>query len=82
MEQNIWDRWKDNLNSLVQTGEKIGLSQNTVSDIGYHVGNLLSANKEPENREEKVLKDLWDAGDDDDRQALSKMIVKMVEKHK
>lgn len=80
MYNDLWDRWKTNLSSIVQTGEKVGLSQHTIGDIGFHIGNLINANSEPDNREEQVLRDLWDAGDDDDRQALSKMIVKMVEK--
>lgn len=31
------------------------------------------------NREQRVLQELWKAGDDNDRKALSRMIVKMVQ---
>lgn len=78
--ESVWDRFKDTLGNFIDTGENLGMSQDHLSNIGFHVGNVLNANVDAHNREERVIKDLWDAGDDEDRKALSKMIVKMVEK--
>ena len=74
-----WDKWKKNIEKAVNLGEAVGLSENTIENIGQKVGNFLSSTTDPENREHRLLQELWKSGDDDDRKALSKMIVKMVQ---
>lgn len=76
---NDWNKWKSTLHKAVNLGETIGLSEDTIEGIGTKIGNILSANVDPENREQRVLQELWKVGDDDDRKILSKMIVKMVQ---
>jgi len=74
-----WHKWKKNIGRAVKLGETVGLSEDTIEDIGQKIGNVLSATTDPENREHRLLQELWKAGDDNDRKSLSKMIVKMVE---
>ncbi len=74
-----WDRWKETLEKAVNLGETVGLSENTIEKIGVKVGNMLSANVDPENKEQRLLQELWRVGDDSDRRVLSKMLVKMVQ---
>jgi hypothetical protein len=75
-----WDKWKETLGKAVNFGEKIGLSENTIDSIGTKVGDFLNANVDPENREQRLLQELWRSGDDYDRRALTKMLVNMVQK--
>jgi hypothetical protein len=75
-----WDKWKQTLGKAVNVGEKMGLSENTIDNIGTKVGDFLSANVDPENREQRVLQELWRSGDDHDRKTLTKMLVNMVQK--
>lgn len=75
-----WDKWKEALGKAVDIGEKMGMSENTIDNIGAKVGNFLAANVDPENREQRLLQELWKSGDDHDRKALSKMLVNMVQK--
>lgn len=82
---NIHDDWKNLKNKLgeaVEWGETLGLSEDTMSKMTLKMGNFLSSNKDPHNREEQVIKELWEAGDEDDRQALSKVFVKLARKEK
>lgn len=74
-----WDKWKHTLAKAVNLGQTVGLSEKTIDNIAYRVGNMLSASVDPENREQRVLQELWKVGDDNDRKTLSKLIVKMVE---
>jgi hypothetical protein len=74
-----WGKWKSTLSKAVNLGQTVGLSEKTIDNIAYKVGNVLSASVDPENREQRVLQELWKVGDDNDRKTLSKMIVKMVE---
>lgn len=72
-----WDKWKSNIAKAVNIGEAVGLSEKSVEKIGFRLGNVLSAAVDPENREQRVLQELWRAGDENDRKTLTKMIVKM-----
>lgn len=72
-----WGKWKNALAKGVQLGESVGLSEETMDNIALKVGNFLSSNIDPENREQRVIKDLWSAGDEEDRKALSKLMLKM-----
>ena len=75
-----WDKWKDTLSKAVDLGQKVGLSEQTIDNIGTKVGDLLAANVDPENREQRLLQELWKSGDDHDRKTLAKMLVNMVQK--
>jgi hypothetical protein len=75
-----WDKWKATIGTAVNIGEKLGMSENTIDNIGAKVGDLLNANVDPENREQRVLQELWRSGDDSDRKVLTKMLVNMVQK--
>ncbi len=79
---NDWHDWKLTLKKAVDMGETVGLSENTIEKIGVKVGSFLSSNVDPENREQRLLQELWRVGDDADRKALSGMIVKMVQSDK
>lgn len=77
-----WQKLKDKLGEAVEWGETFGISEDTMSKLTLKMGNFLSSNKEPHNREEQVIKELWDAGDEEDRQNLSKVFVKLARKDK
>jgi len=74
-----WDKWKSNLSKAVNLGEAVGLAEDTIENLGFRIGNILSATVDPENREHRLLQELWKVGDDADRKTLSKVIVKMVQ---
>lgn len=74
-----WDKWRNTLSKAVNIGEAVGLSEKTIDNVAYRVGNTLTAAVDPENREGRVLQELWKVGDDSDRKTLAKLIVKMVD---
>lgn len=75
-----WDKWKKTLKSAVHLGESVGMSEDSISKVGTKIGNFLSNNVDPENPQQRVLKELWDEADDNDKVVLSKMISRMVDK--
>lgn len=79
---NDWRHWKDTIAKAVDLGQMAGLSDETISKVGTKIGNILSSSVDPENREQRLLKELWTVGEDEDRQTLSKLIVKMVQSDK
>lgn len=75
-----WEKWKNALGNAVDLGEKMGMSKDTIDSIGKKVGDFLTANVDPENREQRVLQELWKSGDDSDRKTLTKMLVNMTQR--
>lgn len=74
---NDWDKWKKALVKAVSIGETVGLSQDSIKDLGVKVGEFLASNVDPENHEQRVLKELFEVGTKKEREALTNMIIKM-----
>lgn len=74
-----WDNWKATLAKTVSLAEKIGVSERSIDKIALKIGDFLTARVDPENREQRLLQELWKAGDDNDRAVLAKLIINMLE---
>lgn len=75
-----WDKWKKTLSKAVSIGENVGLSDHTIEDLGVKIGEFLASNVDPENPEQRVLKELFDVGNQKEQEVLTSMIIKMVQK--
>jgi hypothetical protein len=73
-----FDTWKQFLHDRVQAAENIGLSEEQVSKLAYKIGDFLANKIDPENSQERVLKDLWDVADQDEQKTIARLMVKMV----
>lgn len=71
--------WKHFLADRVSHAKKMGMSEDTISSLAYEIGSFLEEKVDPKNEEERVLKELWDVGDESERKALSSMMVKLVQ---
>lgn len=79
---NDWDKWKEALSKAVSVGETVGLSDDTLKNLGVKVGEFLASNVDPENHKQRVLKELFDVGNRKEKEALTSMIIKMVQQDK
>jgi hypothetical protein len=77
---NDWDKWKKTLHNAISMGEAVGLSEHTITNIGTRVGEFLATNVDPENSEQRLLKELFDTANKLEQEALTSVIIKMVEK--
>lgn len=75
-----WDKWKTTLGKAVDLGETVGMSDKTINNVAEKVGTILSNNVDPSNDEERILKELWDVSDKNERKVLANIVVKMVDK--
>lgn len=73
-----WGQWKKTIGQAVNIGEKVGLDENTIVKVGSKLGNFLDNFVEPENREQRVLKELWDVASAEEQKTLTRVLVKMV----
>jgi hypothetical protein len=74
----VFERWKEFLGERVKQAELAGMSDETISKLAFQIGEFLSDKIDPENKEERVLKELWEAGDEQERKTLAKLMVKLV----
>ncbi|UUZ85981.1 DUF3243 domain-containing protein [Paenibacillus sp. P26] len=74
----VFERWKEFLGDRVEQAQKSGMTEETISKLAFQIGEFLSTKVDPENGEERILKELWDAGDDQDKKVLAKLMVKLV----
>ncbi|MBM7854049.1 hypothetical protein JOC37_000421 [Desulfohalotomaculum tongense] len=72
-----WHKWKDVLGEAVQIGEKLGLSHDNIDDIAYRLGQFLANNLDPANKEQRLLKELWENGTEEEKRSLASMMAKM-----
>ncbi|RAV03587.1 DUF3243 domain-containing protein [Paenibacillus sp. YN15] len=73
-----FDTWKQFLHDRVQAAESIGISEEQVSKLAYKIGDFLAANIDPENVQDRLLKDLWSVADTSEQKTLAKLMVKLV----
>ncbi|MDF2723701.1 MAG: hypothetical protein K0Q59_3376 [Paenibacillus sp.] len=73
-----FEKWKEFLSDRVEQAHKVGMSDETIAKLAAQVGEYLSDKINPENTEERILKELWDVADEQEKVALAKCMVKLV----
>ncbi|CAM3932587.1 DUF3243 domain-containing protein [Paenibacillus alkaliterrae] len=72
--------WKHFLAERVSQAKKAGMTEDTISSLAYEIGSFLDEKVDPKNEEERVLKQLWDVGDESERKTIAALMVKLVQK--
>lgn len=75
-----FEDFKQYLGKRVALGEKLGLNVEQLAKTAEKIAAYLAENEEPRNREEKLLQELWKAGDQDQNHQLAHMLVRLVGK--
>lgn len=75
-----FDRWKEFLGERVEQAQSAGMSQDEIEHVAYRMGDFLSNKVDPQNPQERLLKQLWDSGDESDQKALARMMVNLAKK--
>ncbi|WP_409251095.1 DUF3243 domain-containing protein [Bacillus sp. SCS-153A] len=73
-----FDRFTDYLGDKVEKADKLGLNEEQKARAAQKVGDYLANHEEPKNREEKLLYELWKAGNKEEQHMLAHMLVKLV----
>ncbi|MEW8979052.1 MAG: DUF3243 domain-containing protein [Symbiobacterium sp.] len=73
-----FEQWKQFLSDRVSEAKRAGASESTIVNAAKSIGSFLAQKVDPRNREQRLLKELWDVGTEQERQALASMITKMV----
>ncbi|MFZ7119436.1 MAG: DUF3243 domain-containing protein [Eubacteriaceae bacterium] len=76
-----WNDWKNILRNAIDVGEKVGISDNTMVEIGSKIGSFLANNVDPENKEQRFLKEMWDVANDSEKETLTNVLMRMLKVH-
>jgi len=76
---NDWDKWKRTLYHTISMGETVGLSEDIIKNLGTKIGEFLASNVDPENREQRLLKELFQAANKKEQDTLTSVIIKMIQ---
>lgn len=72
-----WHRWKKVLGAAVEVGERLGISHDNIDDAAYRIGQFVANNLDPANEEQRLLRELWETGTEEERRNLASMVAKM-----
>lgn len=76
-----YDGWKKFLGDRVKNAKSMGMSEDTISKLAYEIGSFLDEKIDPQNTQERTIKELWDVGDEQDRKTIAKLMVRLAEKN-
>jgi hypothetical protein len=76
---STYDKWKQFLGERVQNARNAGINDATIQHLVTEIGNFLALKVDPKNDEERVLKELWSVCDEQEKQVMAKIMIKLVD---
>lgn len=65
----------------VEHAEKAGFSEEAITNLAYEIGGFLEDKVDPQNDSNRVLKEIWEVGSEDERKAIARLMVKLAKKN-
>lgn len=75
---NDFQDWKHFLSQRVEQAQNLGMDKETIQDVAYSIGDYLAKDIDPKNEQERVLKELWEAADEQEQRMMAGLMVKLV----
>lgn len=74
-----FEQWKDFLADRLHQGQHEGVEGQAINQIAYQIGSYLAEQVDPKNEEERLLKQLWEHGNEEERHVIANLMVKLVQ---
>ncbi|NJP37087.1 DUF3243 domain-containing protein [Alkalicoccus luteus] len=81
--QEILDSFQgflDYLNKQVNRGEKLGLGEEQLAKGAERVAEYLKNHEEPRNSEEKLLQEMWQVAEEEEKRHIARTLVRLAQK--
>ena len=75
-----FDRWKEFLGEQLDKAKAMGVSQDKITDVASKMGDFLANKVDPKNAQERLLKQMWDASDEQEQHTIANIMVKMADR--
>lgn len=74
-----FDQFKDSLGHKLNMAHHAGASRGTILNAAKDFSEWLATSVDPKNPEQRLLKEMWQVGDENERNALVSMLVKFMD---
>lgn len=74
-----FEGWKDFLGNRLNQAQEKGMDEGTADNFATEIGDYLAKHVDPKNDEQRLLSDLWNAADENQKQALASTMVNLVQ---
>ncbi|REJ33407.1 MAG: DUF3243 domain-containing protein, partial [Bacillota bacterium] len=72
LEMGNWSEWRQTLAQAVNVGRGMGMSKDEIADKAEVIGDFLANNVDPQNPEQGILKELWEAAGEKQQPRMAK----------
>lgn len=79
MEVNNFNQWLNTLSEALNRAKAIGMNEDDIRGAAAQLGSYLAKNIDPDIGENMLLKGLWENGTQEEREALTNMVIKFIE---
>lgn len=80
LQMQDWSEWRQTLAQAIDVGRSMGMSDRDIAQKAEAIGDFLAQNVDPQNPEQRLLKELWEVADERQQQELARLIIEMVSK--
>jgi len=74
-----FERWKEFLGDQVGKAKSIGMSSQQITNVAEKMGDFLANKVDPKNTQERLLKQMWDVSDENERHTIAQIMVRMAQ---
>ncbi|MCC3371806.1 DUF3243 domain-containing protein [Cohnella sp. REN36] len=74
-----FESWKKFLGDRVDAAKNLGIEEDEIAKLAFEIGEFLGDKVDPKNEEQRVLKELWDVGDESERRTMARLMVKLAQ---
>ncbi len=75
-----FQQFKESLGHKLNMAHKAGASRGTILNAAKDFSSWLAEDVDPKNPEQRLLKELWEVADDNEKNSLVNMLVKFMDK--
>ena len=75
-----FEQFKDQLGDKLNLAHKVGASRGTILNAAKDFAGWLSAQVDPKNPEQRLLKEMWEVADENERNAMVNVLVKFMDR--
>ncbi|OPY67267.1 MAG: hypothetical protein A4E57_02390 [Syntrophorhabdaceae bacterium PtaU1.Bin034] len=73
-----WNTWRKSVKSAIEQARNVGMKDEEIRDTAREVSNYLAEKVCASTPEERLLKEMWQAGTEQERKAMASVIFKMM----
>ncbi|MBX5437158.1 MAG: DUF3243 domain-containing protein [Alicyclobacillaceae bacterium] len=75
-----FEEWKQFLGTQIDRAQAMGMSKDQIARVAEHIGDFLAHKVDPKNVQQRLLKQMWDVANEDEQQAIARVMVKLADK--